>query len=140
MRRFSGVEVIPLRTAGFYGHDGERGQAILEFALVVPVVLLLLFGIIEYGRVFSAQLTVNAAAREGARYGIIQGRTIPQIEERVRDFTVNLDRTRLIISVQRDSELVRVTVRYPVAIVLLPIRGILPETVTVQGTAAMRRE
>lgn len=49
---------------------GERGQALVEMALVLPLLLLLLFGIIEFGRVGHAYLTLNYAAREGARLGI----------------------------------------------------------------------
>jgi TadE-like protein len=47
------------------GADG--GAAAVEFALVLPLLLLLLFGIIDFGRLLNAQLTVNEAAREGAR-------------------------------------------------------------------------
>jgi Flp pilus assembly protein TadG len=45
----------------------KRGQGLLEFALIVPVLLLLLFGIIEFGRILNQQLIVSEAAREGAR-------------------------------------------------------------------------
>ena len=45
----------------------ERGQSLVEFALVVPVLLLLLFGIIDFGRVFHASLTIDHAGREAAR-------------------------------------------------------------------------
>lgn len=46
---------------------GERGAAAVEFALVVPVLLLLLMGIIEFSKAFHTQSTLSAAAREGAR-------------------------------------------------------------------------
>ncbi len=49
--------------------DRRRGQGMLEFALAVPVFLLLLLGIIEFGRMFLMYTSVFAAAREGARYG-----------------------------------------------------------------------
>lgn len=45
----------------------ERGAAIVEFALVVPILILLVFGIVEFGRVFYIQSTISGAAREGAR-------------------------------------------------------------------------
>lgn len=45
----------------------ERGAAAVEFALIVPVLLLLLFGIIEFGRVYNTQIELTGAAREGAR-------------------------------------------------------------------------
>lgn len=47
----------------------RRGQAMLEFALAIPVFLLLVFGIIEFGRMFLMYTSVFASAREGARYG-----------------------------------------------------------------------
>jgi hypothetical protein len=52
----------------------ERGQAIVEFALVSMVFFMLVFGIIDFGRLFHSWVTVQHAAREGARYGIT-GRT-----------------------------------------------------------------
>jgi Flp pilus assembly pilin Flp len=46
---------------------GERGAAAVEFALVLPVLLLVIFGIIDFGRMLNAQITLTEAAREGAR-------------------------------------------------------------------------
>ena len=51
----------------------ERGQALVEFALVAPIVFLLLFGIIEGGRFILYYETLNNATREGARYAIVHG-------------------------------------------------------------------
>ncbi|MFA7403997.1 MAG: TadE/TadG family type IV pilus assembly protein [Pelobacteraceae bacterium] len=49
----------------------ERGQALVEFALILPFLLLLLFGVIEFGRaLFQKNMTVNAA-RSGARAGAV---------------------------------------------------------------------
>lgn len=49
----------------------ERGQAMVEFALVLPVLLTLLCGIIDFGWIYYNQITLNNAAREGARYAVI---------------------------------------------------------------------
>lgn len=46
----------------------ERGATLVEFAVVAPLLFLLLFGVIEFARVVSAYTTVWTAAREGARY------------------------------------------------------------------------
>ena len=48
--------------------DG-RGQSLVEFTLILPVFLLILFGMIEFGFVFSHDLTLEYATREGARAG-----------------------------------------------------------------------
>jgi Flp pilus assembly protein TadG len=45
----------------------DRGAAAVEFAIIAPVLILLLFGIVEYGLVFNAQLQLTGAAREAAR-------------------------------------------------------------------------
>ena len=45
----------------------DRGAAAVEFALLLPVLLLLVFGIIDFGRALNAQITLTQAAREGAR-------------------------------------------------------------------------
>ena len=46
----------------------KRGQGMLEFALVLPIVLLLIVGIIEFARIFEAWLVITNAARTGVRY------------------------------------------------------------------------
>jgi len=45
----------------------DRGAAAVEFALLLPVLLLIVFGIIDFGRALNAQITLTEAAREGAR-------------------------------------------------------------------------
>jgi Flp pilus assembly protein TadG len=45
----------------------DRGAAAVEFALVLPLLLLIIFGIIDSGRALSAQVILTGAAREGAR-------------------------------------------------------------------------
>jgi Flp pilus assembly pilin Flp len=53
------------------GQLRDRGAAAVEFALLLPVVLLLLFGIVDFGRALNAQITITQAAREGARLGAL---------------------------------------------------------------------
>ena len=51
----------------------ERGQSLVEFSLVVPVLTLILFGTLEFGLAFNHDLTVEYATREGARTGSALG-------------------------------------------------------------------
>ena len=47
--------------------DGESGQALVEAALAIPVLLVLAFGVVAAGRVVEAKIAVQAAARESSR-------------------------------------------------------------------------
>ena len=48
----------------------QKGQGLTEFALILPVLLLLILGVIEASRVIWAYITVQTAAREAARYAV----------------------------------------------------------------------
>jgi hypothetical protein len=56
---------------------GQRSQALIEFALVSPVLLLLLFGVIDLGRGIFYYDTINHAAREGARAAVRASNALP---------------------------------------------------------------
>jgi Flp pilus assembly protein TadG len=45
----------------------ERGAVAVEFAILAPVLVMLLLGIMEFGRAYNAQASLSAAAREGVR-------------------------------------------------------------------------
>ena len=51
---------------------GERGAAAVEFALILPILLLLVLGLVEFSRVFNVQISLSNAAREGARVMAIE--------------------------------------------------------------------
>lgn len=50
---------------------GEKGQDYLEFAIIVPIFMLLVMGIVDFGRVFNTWMMVTHGAREGARYAAV---------------------------------------------------------------------
>jgi Flp pilus assembly protein TadG len=58
------------RGRGLYRHDG--GAAVLEFALVLPLLVVMLMGIIDFGRAWNRQQVITDAAREGARRAVVR--------------------------------------------------------------------
>jgi Flp pilus assembly protein TadG len=50
---------------------GEEGQNLVEFALLLPVLLYILMGIIQFGLIFAVYVTINNSVREAARWGSI---------------------------------------------------------------------
>jgi hypothetical protein len=63
--------VIPLRAyPGRWGRD-ERGVALVEFALVAPLLFLLLFGMLDFGRAFNYWIDSTHLANEGARWAVV---------------------------------------------------------------------
>jgi hypothetical protein len=63
----------------------HRGAAAVEFAVVAPVFVLLIFGMIEYGRMVMVQQMLTNASREGARRAVLDGTT----EDEVRDVIID---------------------------------------------------
>ena len=120
---------------------GERGTAVVEFALVVPVLILLVLGIIEYGKAMNAQATLSSAAREAARTMALtndvgQAKTAAQNN----DGALNLSAGAIAVTPSSctgasPTQMVTVTITYRQAFV----SGIAGRTgVDLTGTAAMR--
>src|SRR5205823_1133660 len=68
----------------------RRGVAMVEFALVFPLLLLLVFGIIEFGQTLSAQQMIINGAREGARSAILPGATNAQVRQTIDNYMVSV--------------------------------------------------
>lgn len=56
----------------------RRGQSLVEMAMVLPVLTLLTFGLVDFGRAYYFQVSITNAAREGARVAILNIYTGPQ--------------------------------------------------------------
>lgn len=68
--------------------DKEQGQAILEFALVIVFLLLVVFGIVDFSRVFFGYATMSNGVREGARYAVVHPNDDAAIEQAARAMMV----------------------------------------------------
>ena len=60
----------------------EEGAAAVEFALIASLLFMILFGVIEFGRIFNELEVMNSAAREGARVAAVRG-TSTQVSDAV---------------------------------------------------------
>jgi len=72
---------------------GQRSQSMVEFALIAPLLLLLLFGVIDLGRVIYTYITLNQAVNEGARTAIRASALLPtnsDVESAVRVHAVDV--------------------------------------------------
>ena len=89
---------------------GEGGQSLAEFVLVLPIFLILVFAIIDFGLGFHAWLTVTNSAREGARLGAVRApgsgfcdmdpsTKATDITCRVRETASSLDQAKLTVTV-----------------------------------------
>ncbi len=64
----------------------RRGTAVVEFAVVAPVFFLLVFGMIEYGRMVMVQQIITNASREGARQAVLDGATSSSVDTAVTSY------------------------------------------------------
>jgi len=69
--------------------DGRGGQAVVEFALILPVFMLMLFGAIEFGRAYYTLHLLTNAAREGARTGALPEQLESDVSTAVDNFLDN---------------------------------------------------
>lgn len=144
---------VPSPDAGRVRKRGlsERGAAAVEFAIVAPLLFLLVFAIIDFGFAFHGWDAIQNAAREGARVGAVTP-NVAQIEARVRSSSSFLDQSRMTVTVQcakggsssfgtcgaagswAEGDLVRVTVVYAYSY-MTPLPSFVGMGQTLQETA-----
>ncbi len=94
-------------------HSRRRGDSLVEFALIVPVLVLIVMAVFDFGRAVYAYSVVANSAREGARFGIISTATPNDIITVVQNSAVGLDPAQLAVSVTYPTtDTVRVVVSY----------------------------
>ena len=124
---------------------GEHGQALVEMALVLPLFFLLLFGVIEMGRVGYAYITVSNAAREGGRMAAV-GVLDEEIEKSLKNSAVSLNPMILTITItpsfalRHSGQPVTVKVTYPVQLIIPIINNVITNPVVVSASNIMRIE
>ncbi len=61
----------------------DEGQSLVEFVLALPILLVIIFGIVEFGVAWRTYQVITNVAREGARFGVIGNTTDPMVQGRV---------------------------------------------------------
>lgn len=87
------------------GRNGDqRGAAAVEFAIVLPLLILLVFGIVQFSILYNRKQGLHAAAREGARLASLPQKTVADIQDHVEDAldgSVDTDDPTFAVSVSR---------------------------------------
>ncbi len=128
-----------------FGKKQSRAAAAVELAIVAPLLFTILFGIIEFGWMFTIKNTMVNAAREGARTGALQSSEYADIVARVDTLMLPLGLsapvTYTIIEATDADPFVSVTLTVPQADVSL-VGNFFADYLTgnIVGTASMRKE
>jgi Flp pilus assembly protein TadG len=122
----------------------RKAAVTVELAIVAPVMFAMLFGIIEFGWMFTVQHTMVNAAREGARLGVLQGTTVSEIEAESMSYltAMGLDSSVAIDVTEATTDDPHVTVRLTVPREDVSLVGNFFgfSGGTVEGVATMRKE
>lgn len=137
----------------------DRGAAAVEFALVVPILLMLVFAIITFGFLLAQKLAIENAARQAARHGAVENRTCADVVAEATSAAKPLvDLASGTIEVTRgpagsagtpcsgepcegsaDKDNITVTITYP-GTVLIPVWPGMGATMTLTGQGVFRCE
>lgn len=120
----------------------ERASAAVEFALVLPLVLIMALALLQVGLLVKDRLVVEESARAGAREGAV---TIDDAEvtRAAKSAAASLDPDRLDVTVHRDGGAgtpVEVSVVYHAPVAVPFVKWLFPAVIDLSATAIMRQE
>jgi len=127
----------------------ERGASLVEFAVVMPLFILLLFGIMEAGWAFSQQVEVRNAAREGARLAVVDyptpesGDSAQIVAEVCSRAPLSADRASVSVEeIDTNGDTINDTARITVSQDYASLTGVIPafDSLTITSTVSMRFE
>lgn len=123
----------------------EKGQSLVEFALVLPLLLLILMAIVEFALMFNSYLVISNASREGARYASLGGNDI-EVVERVQLAAGALDQSKLDVIVTPSKsdrgrgDTVHVLVEYDYVLISPIVSDVLSSFISIESETFMRVE
>lgn len=123
----------------------HKGQALVEFAIILPVILLLVMGIFQFGMMLNSYLTIENASREGARAGIV-GSSDAEIQELIIAISPILDPLNVTVDItpnetdrgSGDTLTVKVTYNYKLTVPI--ISSLFNNVIVLNGQTSMRVE
>lgn len=123
----------------------NRGQAVIEFALVLPLLLLVLFGITEFGRAWMTVNILTQAAREGCRLAAVTGPDIALVNDRATEVCTSAGITPTNITVTPPDPMdpnnrVIVVVECNFTVIPGTFLGTFSGTIPLRATSVMRHE
>jgi Flp pilus assembly protein TadG len=122
--------------------EGERGSSAVEFALLLPILLLVLLALVQVGVLARDSLVLTQASRAGAREAAVQP-SPDAVEQAVRGAAAGLAEERLSVDVVWSGERgapVTVSVVYEAPVASLLAGWLLPGSVSLSASATMRQE
>jgi len=122
----------------------QKGQALVEFAIILPLLLLLVMGIFQFGMMINSYLTIQNITREGARAAVV-GSMDSEIIQKMKQISPTLNHNQLSIDItpsqgirrSGESLTVKASYQYPMTV---PIISNLFSEVTLNAKTSMRVE
>ncbi len=104
---------------------GTQGQELVELAILIPLLLLIAFGVLDMGRLFHASITITNAAREGARFGTFDPSDVAGIlnatQAEAQSSGIDLSGSTITVTCPEgcgSGLAVRVTISYPFQLIM----------------------
>ena len=121
--------------------ENDKGQSLVEFALVVPILLILVLGIVEFGRAWMTKNILTGAAREAVRAAVVGGNGVARGDNVL--LSANLPPSTVVTD-DTDTEgkplkIATVTYVYNFLTIVNFLPGI-PDNITLTSTTTMRKE
>jgi Flp pilus assembly protein TadG len=145
--RISNTRNLRKRAASRASRSCRKGAAVVEFAVVAPVLFLLLLGMIECGRMIMVQQSLTTAVREGARTAVIEGNSSSVAKSAVESFLAGTGITGTNVTVTPSNtgsvahgQPITVSVSVPFTKVSWLAHPFFFGSKTLTSTATMRRE
>lgn len=123
----------------------QKGQALIEFAIIMPILLMFVMGILQFGMMLNSYLTIENASREGARAGIIGSSDI-EIRDLIIVTSPSLNPENLTVTITPDEasrksgDTLTVNVTYSYKLIVPIISSFFNDGVVLRGQTSMRIE